>query len=534
MELTISRRGRCRGALVVMLTVALSVIAACAQPTEVAVERSRDLGDVPRPTETTTETSTDPSTDPTNATTPPTGTRTDPTTPGSDPTVPPSTAPGADVFEEGPDKPEREYDDMVEATVADLENAWATFYPEFYGGEPYEPLEGGVWPVYPDRSDRVPGCGTSETSYRDILAFAAFYCPFGDFIAYDDGDEGIFGQLIEDLGPSIVPVVIAHEWGHVIQARNGTFDSGQPTIATEQQADCFSGAWTARARAGDVPGIEFTDTEVQAGMAALIAVRDPIDTSSSTPGAHGSGFDRVGAFQAGYLNGTGRCTELIDSPLPLVPNEFSEQNADPADRNPDAPFEDSSPDSKDGIFTIVAADLNTYWPLVFESTETPFPVLTVEAAPDPANVGCADLESVEQSAGHCQADGTVYYDESFMRELYDQFGDFGVGYVLGTAWSDAAQDLLESPFSDEPRSLLNDCLTGSWVRTILPDENDETSPTATARIEPGDLDEAVQTTLLIGDATADEDVAGTAFEKIDNFRDGALNGLEACSERIPD
>ncbi|MEJ7722118.1 MAG: neutral zinc metallopeptidase [Ilumatobacteraceae bacterium] len=287
-------------------------------------------------------------------------------------------------------------------------------------------------------------------------------------------------------------------------------------------------------RAGDVPGIEFTDTEVQAGMAALIAVRDPIDTSSSTPGAHGSGFDRVGAFQAGYLNGTGRCTELIDSPLPLVPNEFSEQNADPADRNPDAPFEDSSPDIKDGIFTIVAADLNTYWPLVFESTETPFPVLVVEAAADPANVGCADLESVEESAGYCQADGTVYYDESFMRELYDQFGDFGVGYVLGTAWSDAAQDLLESPFSDEPRSLLNDCLTGSWVRTILPDENDETSPTATARIEPGDLDEAVQTTLLIGDATADEDIAGTAFEKIDNFRDGALNGLEACSERIPD
>jgi len=104
---------------------------------------------------------------------------------------------------------------------------------------------------------------------------------------------------------------------------------------------------------------------------------------------------------------------------------------------------------------------------------------------------------------------------------------------LGTAWSEAAQTLLGSPLSDEPRSLLNDCLTGSWVNTILPDEADNV-PSETAFVEPGDLDEAIQTVLLIGDEDAEENQNGTAFEKIDSFRDGVLNTLNTCTDRIPD
>jgi hypothetical protein len=38
----------------------------------------------------------------------------------------------------------------------------------------------------------------------------------------------------------------------------------------------------------------------------------------------------------------------------------------------------------------------------------------------------------------------------------------------------------------------------------------------------------VQTAILFGDLDADDDVIGSAFEKIDAFRTGVLGGLAAC------
>ena len=51
-------------------------------------------------------------------------------------------------------------------------------------------------------------------------------------------------------------------------------------------------------------------------------------------------------------------------------------------------------------------------------------------------------------------------------------------------------------------------------------------------ISPGDLDEAVSTALVIGDAGLDSDQMGSAFEKIDFFRAGVLGGLDECNARI--
>lgn len=517
---------RRRAALVTMLSASLAVLAACGASSPVAVERSRELAD--QPTTDPTSDSTDPTTDPTGPTSDPTD-PTDPTGPSTDPTTGPTgpstePRPPSDILDVGNAKPERSYDDLVAATVADLEQLWSTTYPELYG-EPYEPLEGGVFPAYPERTDPVPGCGNDESSYPDVRAYVAFYCSAGDFIAYDDGDDSLLLQLSEELGDSVMGVVLAHEWGHAIQQRNGTFAQDPATIYTEQQADCFSGAWTARARNGEVDGVEFSDADVLGGLAALIAVRDPINVSSQNPGAHGSGFDRVGAFQVGYLNGFARCVELIDTPLPLVPNELSPTG------NPDGNAEWG--DGPRGILTIVVGDLNRYWQLVFADQEGGFPELTIVAADDPTNVDCAEVESVDDGAAFCPSTNQVFYDAEYLRQLYDQFGDFTVGYTLGTAWSEAAQTLLGSPLSDEPRSLLNDCLTGSWVNTILP-ENGQPPAGTLASIEPGDLDEAIQTVLLIGDEDAEENQNGTAFEKIDSFRDGVLNTLNTCTDRIPD
>ena len=135
------------------------------------------------------------------------------------------------------------------------------------------------------------------------MRYSAFYCAQGDFMVYDDGEQGALFRLANELGPSILTVVLAHEFGHVIQARAGELDRGLPTIATEQQADCFAGAWVARAVRGEAEGVAFTDADVRIGLSGMIAVRDPIGTDQLDTGGHGSAFDRVGAFQVGFVEG---------------------------------------------------------------------------------------------------------------------------------------------------------------------------------------------------------------------------------------
>ena len=158
-------------------------------------------------------------------------------------------------------------------------------------------------------------------------------------------------------------------------------------------------------------------------------------------------------------------------------------------------------------------------------------MVPVEAADD---VECDDpAGDLATGAVYCPATREVFLDEPFARELYDQFGDFVVGYMLGQAWSEAAQEGLGSSLAGEERALLSDCLTGAWVADLIPDSPGDTAP-GEAQIESGDLDEAIQTALVVGDDTSTDDVLGSGFEKIASFREGVLEGIPACTARLPD
>ena len=120
----------------------------------------------------------------------------------------------------------------------------------------------------PRAHDADPGLrhATSRRPTRRSCDYSAFYCAQGDFMVYDDGEQGALVQLADELGPSILAVVLAHEFGHAVQSRAGELDRGLPTIVTEQQADCFAGAWVRRRRTGEAPGLAFTDADVRTGL----------------------------------------------------------------------------------------------------------------------------------------------------------------------------------------------------------------------------------------------------------------------------
>jgi predicted metalloprotease len=134
---------------------------------------------------------------------------------------------------------------------------------------------------------------------------------------------------------------------------------------------------------------------------------------------------------------------------------------------------------------------------------------------------------------YCPVSNQVLFDESYGRVLYDDFGDFAVGYVIGLAWADAVQTAMGSRLQGEDRALGSDCLVGVWIGTAIPGfDSGATTTTAprarSLRVSPGDLDEAVQTALLVGDHRFSDDREGSAFEKIAAIRRGVLSGLPTC------
>jgi predicted metalloprotease len=450
----------------------------------------------------------------------------------------------ASVMDVGDDKPSRDHDAFAAVALADIERWWDDVYPELYDA-PFVPLDGGVYVGYPERDSAIPGCGEPETKYAELQLFVAFYCQDGDFMAYDDGDgSGEFGEsiltpLAREYGAAVLGVVLAHEYGHAIQARIGALDRLLATILTEQQADCFAGAWTGQAYRGESPLLRLGDSDVRAGLLAMLSVRDPVGTSQFVPGGHGSAFDRVGAFQEGFVKGPARCATLLDEPLPLMPNQF--QTLEDQRRGGNASYDcrdDPNPNCTPAP-EFLADDLNNYWATVL----TGFEAVEAVAVDDLGTVACADSIRPLPELIVCPGDRTVVFDEPDVRELYNEFGDFTIGYFYGVGWAEMVQHDIETGLSGEPRALLDDCYTGAWVRDITPDErgqtprggrdDDQDGVPDGVTSSPGDLDEAIQMAILVGDQGSGVDVVGSPFEKIGAFRTGVLGGLDACDALRP-
>ena len=172
---------------------------------------------------------------------------------------------------------------VAQRAVDDVTGYWRATYPDVYGDEFREVA--GFYPYGPETE--MPPCGPYQISYEEI-ADNAFYCPDDDIIAWDEAS--LMPSLNEEFGAFTVAIVIAHEFGHAVQARFGT---GDRTVDLELQADCFAGAWTQRVADGDAEGFGPGDVDLDKTVAGMISIRDIPGTDPNELMAHGSGFDRV-------------------------------------------------------------------------------------------------------------------------------------------------------------------------------------------------------------------------------------------------
>ena len=263
----------------------------------------------------------------------------------------------------------------------------------------------------------------------------------------------------------------------------------------------------------------------------MIQVRDPLDSFNTDPNAHGTGFDRVGAFQDGFIGGVSRCKPFFTEDRQLI-----QLFVDRFNPSGNLPFDDGTDND---IQTLIPADLDRFWAKQMETIGTAFttPTLQVfaESGPFPACDGATESDFTKNRVFYCASTNQIMVDQDLAERLTSNefLGDMSVGYLIGEAYSEAVQDTLNSSLEDKARVLVNDCLTGAWVADDVPvGVNQGARGGGTLTLSAGDLDEAILTALERSDASTDTDKRGTAFEKIASFRNGVLNGFDACRQEL--
>lgn len=412
---------------------------------------------------------------------------------------------------------DEEVDTVSRNALADLETFWEETFPEVYGAE-FQPVAGGYYSVDPanfdpdDYPDDI-GCFEDVEDVEDN----AFYCfpqpSGGDNIVYD---RTLLAALAEEYGRFIPALVMAHEFGHAIQGREAP--PSDLSIVFETQADCFAGAWTGWVADDNAEHFLVRPSELDDVLRGYLLLRDAPGSAPTEPGAHGSYFDRVSAFQEGYEDGAEACRNNYTDDRVFTLSEFS--SLEDLENDGNAPYDAPEGD----VFEITEVTLENFWSQAFDEifdTEWTAPTLQPFAGNRPECDGARQRRDVT----YCQGENRVDFDDGeLMPTVYEEIGDFAVTTLLAVQYAAAARDQLGLDFRGEDALRSNLCLTGWYSARFLLD-----GETLGAIISPGDLDEAVQVLLEYGNQpNVLPDVGLSGFQAVDLFRQGFLDGASAC------
>ena len=394
----------------------------------------------------------------------------------------------------------------ADETIADIQSYWATTMPSVYG-EAYQAISADRLFPY-SQADPPPGCGTrGDTPYAEV-AGNAFYCSEGDFVAWDA--QQLFPKLTQQFGAFAPALVLAHEWGHAIQARVG-FDADE-SVYVEQQADCFAGAWAGHVASGG-SDLSVSSDDLDRALAGMLQLSDPVGIDSGQDGAHGNGFDRVGAFQDGVEGGASACAAYETDPPAVTESGFTSS----------ADYATGGDMSLSALLPELERALDTYWSnAVGTKFESPKLVASTGSA---SCDGSSDGGVLVDSVVYCADSNTVVYDPATLREAHSSVGDFAAGILLATGWSSAVQHDLGRAIEGKTAWRSAECLAGAFSAGV-DGSRSRSSSSSTMTLSPGDLDEVVS--MLVGAHGGDE--RGTAFERVAAFRTGWSKGASACTK----
>jgi len=185
----------------------------------------------------------------------------------------------------------------------------------------------------------------------------------------------------------------------------------------------------------------------------------------------------------------------------------------------------------DELLTNVITDVDTYWTKQFADAGLPEPRVSYQWVP------------TGQAAEYHPDDDTIYVSEEFATAIYngalDQAlpgssqgygsaaGDFAVAYIVAHEYGHQVQDelgLFERGIPTKNLELQADCYAGAWAKSA-----DQAN-----RLDPGDVDEAIEAALAVGDFnTSNPGHHGTPEERSNAWQTGfQADGPAACNAFI--
>ena len=198
----------------------------------------------------------------------------------------------------------------------------------------------------------------------------------------------------------------------------------------------------------------------------MIAIRDQPGTSPDDPFAHGSGFDRIAAFQDGFENGAQKCKEYADE------QRGPAHGRDPFDPAPSSRPAATSPRGRPGprrrgpAHPARAGPQQLLRPAVRRAGQRVRCPGRRPGAGRPGHrldhVRRASCPAARARAWRCTARTRTSWCSTapgLVTDLNDDIGDFAVAAEVGALWALAAQIQL-GVADGEQAALQADCLTG--------------------------------------------------------------------------
>jgi predicted metalloprotease len=207
----------------------------------------------------------------------------------------------------------------------------------------------------------------------------------------------------------------------------------------------------------------------------------------------------------------------------------------------------SQPQDMNQFLTAVTKDVDTYWTGVFKDAGRPAPRVSYAWIPDGQAASSACGDQGASAAAYCPADDTIYISQQFATGIYDggldqslpgssqgyggTYGDFAVAFIVGHEYGHEIQDelgLYQKYGNQLPTmafELQADCYAGTWAKSASDQD----------RLDEGDVQEALDTALAVGDFSSDAaGHHGTPEQRAEAWQTGFRTGSPSSCDGYMD
>lgn len=349
----------------------------------------------------------------------------------------PLTAPGAVAG--------NKYDALALDTIDDLNTYYSQIFPQDFG-KAFTPAKKLL--SFDSKTSTSTACGEKLGRLEN-----AQYIPDCDEIIWDRGQ--LMPMMEQQVGALSAPTILAHETGHLVQARLGVAHTS--VLLLEQQADCYAGAYWRWVADGHSKYFNFsTGDGLRQVFAAMMWVGDPVGLMPDNAQAHGTAFDRVFAASLGFANGPQRCNSINQVEV----NQRIEETGFST-----LPMHFGNEQVTADLITMVAATLDEYFGQTVPSYAKPKLEAYTASAPPPCQ-GSTPAAPVD----YCPATKTVQYNLGQLQKIgtpqaswQSSSGDFSAIMLLASRYALAAQATGGGSLTGNQAGLRGLCYAGTWA-----------------------------------------------------------------------